>query len=87
MVYYCKARANVHERFVKVVVRRASGGVNARGSEGSNLLLDAVTLDVVTLVSDGVILGVDVARGSAPHVLEASVVGRVAIRGSRRALR
>ena len=61
---------------------------------GSNLLLDAVTLDVVSLPSVGVVLGIDVAYGSAPWVVafEASVVGpvvviRVAIRGSRRALR
>ena len=44
-------------------------------------------LDVVSLPSVAVISGIDVAHGSAPHVLEASVVGRVANRGGRRAHR
>ena len=79
-VEYCKARTNVRTRSVEAVVRRGSGGVDAHGAEGSNLLPDAVTLDVVLLVFVGVFFGIDVARGPAPFwvvAFEASVVGPV----------
>ena len=54
-------------------------------------ILDAVTLDVISLARVGVVFGIDVACASAPLAFEASVVGpvkvvRVAKRGSRSAL-
>ena len=75
--------------FVRIAVAVEVLVLRPRGGQGRRV---AVALDVVSLVRVGVVLGINVARGSAPLAFEAPVVGpvvviRVAIRGSRRALR